>query len=621
MNALTLALACGAALWLGYRIYGRFIGRRVFGAGDYPDDAVPSHAQEDGVDFVPTKRHVLLGHHYVTIAGAGPIVGPAVAATWGWLPALIWIVVGCIFIGAVHDFGALVASVRNRARTVGDLAADIMSPRVRILFLSFIWMALWLVMAVFGFVIANLFTARPESVLAVWIEVPLALMVGYLVTRRGGSMLLWSLVALVLMYVAIGVGIMPSVKSLFTFADPSTGVLFWLIALFAYAYVASVMPVTKLLQPRDYINSHQLFFALGILLVGLVVAAVTGSGRIEMVAPAINANVPYESGAPLLWPFLFITIACGAISGFHCMVASGTTARQIETERDARAIGYGGMILEGALAVIVIICCCSAAGFADLAAWNAKYSTSWAGAGKLLPKLEGFIQGGAGFMNSALPFLSTELLAAVITVVIISFAATTMDSATRIQRYVVTEFAGALNKPKLARKHVATSIAVGSAMLLSLYAATVGKGDLVLWPIFGIMNQMLACMTLLVLNTWLAKRGKPVIYTTIPMLFLIVTVSWAAIAKMQIYLTNPVPNLHLILVLGISLVLEAWMIVEGVAVLRTARRVHRERKADHISRAQAERHLAGPSGATIDEDGVVHEPTEIEKPIPAGSVC
>jgi len=600
MDALWIAAASGAALWLGYRFYGRFVTGRVFGAGDLPDEQTPSHARRDGVDFVPTKRGVLLGHHYVTIAGAGPIVGPAVAVTWGWMPALLWVVLGAVFIGAVHDVGALVASVRNKGRTIGDLAADIMTPRVRLLFLAFIALALWVVLAVFAFVIGALLAGRPESVLAVWIEVPLALAVGWLVHRRGGSMLLWSLIALAVMYVAIGLGTLDAVQGFFTFGDASTGILFWLTVLFVYSYVASVMPVTDLLQPRDYINSHQLFVALGILVAGMGVSAFAAPGNLALVAPRVNEAVPHDLGAPFLYPFLFITIACGAISGFHCMVASGTTARQLDSERDARAIGYGAMILEGGLAVVVILCCCSAAGFADLDAWNAKYTMAWAGQGSLLAKLEGFIRGGAGFMHATLPFLSVEFLATVITVVIISFAATTMDSATRIQRFVLTELGDATNVRGLRHKHVATLIAVLSAAALAMFAGQgKGMGGLVLWPVFGVMNQLLACLTFLVLNTWLAKRGKPVVYTTIPMLFLVVTVTWAGVALFgQFWKAG---EWHLVAVLAIGLALEAWMVVEGFAAWRLSRRVRRE--GLHGTALQAA--LAGPSGAVIDDEGVI----------------
>ncbi|MDH3592599.1 MAG: carbon starvation protein A, partial [Planctomycetota bacterium] len=354
----------------------------------------------------------------------------------------------------------------------------------------------------------------------------------------------------------------------------------------------------------DYINSHQLFFALGVLLVGLGVTTVTAPARLDLVAPAVNDTIPYDLGAPFLYPFLFITIACGAISGFHCMVASGTTARQLNTERDARAIGYGAMILEGGLAVIVIICCCSAAGFPDVAAWNAKYSTAWAGQGGLLTKLQGFIQGGAGYMHAAVPFFGVSLLEAVMAVVIISFAATTMDSATRIQRYVITELGDAIGAPALRRKHVATTIAVVSAAALAMFAGKGGSGGLILWPVFGVMNQLLACLTFLILNTWLAKRGKPVLFTTIPMLFLVVTVSWAGISLFGRFARDAAANWHLLFVLSIGLVLEGWMIVEGVSVYLLSRRVRRERMEPDRARLA----LAGPSGAVIDEHGIVQDP-------------
>ncbi|MHC4160987.1 MAG: carbon starvation CstA family protein [Planctomycetota bacterium] len=618
MNALTVAGGSAAALYLGYRLYGRFVTRHVYGVGDLPDEAVPARAREDGVDFVPTRRSVLFGHHYVTIAGAGPIVGPAVAVTWGWLPALLWVVLGAIFIGAVHDLGSLVASVRNRGRTIGDLAADIMTPRVRLLFLSFIAMALWVVLAVFAYVIGALLAGRPESVLPIWFEVPLAFMVGYMVYRRGGSMLFWSLLALVVMYVTIGIGVQEPVKEFFRFEDASTGIVFWLTVLFIYAYGASVLPVTQLLQPRDYINSHQLFAALGVLLLGAVVAAFAAGDKLEIVAPVINDGVPGD--APPIYPFLFITIACGAISGFHCMVASGTTSRQLATERDARLIGYGGMIMEGALAVVVVLCCVSAAGFVDVAAWHAKYSTVWLGEGKLLPKLEGFIHGGAGFMQSAVPFLSADFLQAVIAVVIISFAATTMDSATRIQRYVVAELGSAVGVPALRGKHLATAVAIGSAAALAIFAGTSGSGGLVLWPVFGVMNQLLACLTFLILTTWLVKRGKPIIYTVVPMLFLICTVSYAAVSQLRTFAKEPADKWHLLLVLAIGLALEAWMVFEALAAFRIAKRVREQLRARAMTAEEAQLALAGPSGALIGEDGIIRHPGD-RLDLPGGKVC
>ena len=619
MNALHLALGSAAALWLGYRFYGRFVVRRIYGAGGFDDARMPSHAQRDGHDYVPTKRGILFGHHYVTIAGAGPIVGPAIAVTWGWLPALLWVVFGSIFIGAVHDVGSLIASVRNRGRTIGDLAADIMTPRVRLLFLSFIAMALWVVLAVFGFVIAALLKNIPASVLSVWIEVPLAMLVAHMVFRRGGSMLRWSLAALVVLYGAIALGMTDPVRSLFD----GIGLATWLLILFAYAYFASVLPVTRLLQPRDYINSHQLFVALGFIVLGFLAAPFTDPTKLEIVAPAINTDLP--AGAPLLYPFLFITIACGAISGFHCMVASGTTARQLDSERDAQAIGYGAMIMEGALAVVVILCCVSAAGF-SAEEWQLKYSANWVGKGSLMAKVEGVIVGGAGFISEGFAAVGiagewlTRFLQTVLTVVIISFAATTMDSATRIQRYVVAELGEASGLRVLSRKHVATGLAVGSAMLLALLVdapgAGTGSGGLVLWPIFGVTNQLLACLTFLVLTTWLAKRGRPILVTAIPLVLLLVTVTWAALWQIRFFSQTFARHWHLVTVLVIGLVLEGWMIVEGVNALRIARRV-REKDLHPL---QAQLALAGPSGKVIDSEGVIGHPGE-RHDMPDAPVC
>jgi len=617
MNAFAIALGSAAALWLGYRFYGRFVVGRIYGAGGFDDARMPSHAQADGHDFVPTKRHVLFGHHYVTIAGAGPIVGPAVAVTWGWLPALLWVVLGSIFIGAVHDAGALIASVRNRGRTIGDLAADVMTPRVRLLFLSFIAMALWVVLAVFAFVIANLLANIPASAFAVWIEVPLAMLVAHMVFTRKKSMLAWSLAALGILYLSIGVGTIPAVAGIFD----GIGLLPWLVILFAYSYCASVLPVTKLLQPRDYINSHQLFAALGLIVLGFLCAPFGDASTLEVVAPAVNTELP--ESAPLLYPFLFITIACGAISGFHCMVASGTTARQLDSERDAHAIGYGAMILEGGLAVVVILCCVSAAGF-TAEGWHAKYSASWVGSGKLMDRLEGVIHGGAAFIGQFFALLGaggawlSEFLATVLTVVIISFAATTMDSATRIQRYVIAELGGATGRPGLGRKHVATAIAVGSAAALALLAGKpgTGTGGLVLWPIFGVTNQLLACLTFLVLTTWLAKRGRPVWVTVLPMLFLVVTVTYAAVWQIGKFAEAPAANWHLIAVLVVGLALEAWMVVEGIAALRIAARV----RAEGLDPRAAQLALAGPSGRVIDGDGVVAHAGE-RHDMPDAPVC
>lgn len=592
MNVFILALLSATALWLGYRYYGSWITTNVFGVGSFPDKQLPSQALQNGIDYVPTKRSILFGHHYVTIAGAGPIVGPAVAVTWGWLPALAWVIFGSIFIGAVHDLGSLVLSARNQGRSIGDLCAEILSPRVRILFLIFIMLALWVVLAVFAFVIASLFVARPESILAVWIEIPIALFIGWKLLR-GGSMALWGGLALVVMYSCIGLGSLDPVRSLLAFdwGDSAAGSvlkenarMFWLLALFAYAWIASTLPVQRLLQPRDAINSHQLFLAMGGLLAGILVAAFNGSTQLDIVAPAINQNPPAD--APFLFPFLFITIACGAISGFHCMVASGTTSKQLESESHVRSIGYGAMILEGGLAAVVILCCISSAGFVDTAAWTAKYSSNWVGSDSLLDRLSGFIYGGATFIQQVVPFFSIEFLASVVTVVIISFAATTMDSATRIQRYVVEEIGHSLGIRSLQNRQIATAFAVLSAAALALLAGKGGTGGLVLWPIFGVTNQLLASLTLVVLSTWQARRGKPVLPTLIPLVFLSLIVGWAAVSQMKGLLNEAAIPWQQVIILGFGMLLQVWMLIEGWLALTGA-----------------------ATAGKVDKDGIVHSET------------
>ena len=315
-----------------------------------------SRQLRDDVDFVPTPKGVIFGHHFTSIAGTGPIVGPAIAVFWGWLPALLWVVFGSIFIGAVHDFGALVVSLRNRGQTVGDVAGRMISPRARVLFLLILFFSLAIVIGIFGLVIAVIFARYPESVLSVWIAMPVAVFVGMLVYRRGVGLLWPSLVALALLYAAVFIGTywlpitMPSVAAWGAFGTP---VVLWTGILLIYCFIASVLPVWVLLQPRDFINSHQLLVAMGLVVLGLVVAGFTGQADLAGSAPAIAKDIPKD--APMIWPFLFITIACGACSGFHCLVSSGTTSKQIACEPDAQFVGYGSMLLEGALAVVVIL--------------------------------------------------------------------------------------------------------------------------------------------------------------------------------------------------------------------------------------------------------------------------
>ncbi|KAA1258500.1 Carbon starvation protein A [Rubripirellula obstinata] len=625
MPTLLIALGAMIAYLIAYHTYGRWLARTIFRLD--PTAVTPSVALRDDRDFVPTDRSVLFGHHFTSIAGTGPIVGPAIAVMWGWLPALVWVLVGSIFIGAVHDFGALVVSMRSRGQTVGDVAGRVLNRRVRLLFLLVLFMALTIVLAIFGLVIAAVFKQYPSSIIPCLVQIPIAVVIGMWLHRKGSGLLVPSLVALATMYATLifgNTGILGSINE----AMAGWSILTWVVLLLAYSYVASVLPVWLLLQPRDYINSLQLISALGMVLVGLLTAGLIGgltsSGEripLEIVAPIIRAS---PEGAPSVIPFLFITIACGACSGFHCLVSSGTSSKQIKTETDAQFVGYGSMLTEGFLATIVILACVSGLGLGSVgpdsfgsggetvfgeAAYNARYET-WASASGLAAKVGAFVDGSANFLKAI--SVPAEIAVAIMGVLVASFAGTTLDTACRLQRYVVQElaatFVGGQSASEtlvtanpiswLTNKHGATIFAVllalviaglpapgtpvtlaqawageipaeasasggisGALWWLSTYA---GKGGLILWPLFGATNQLLAGLAFLVISFFLWRRGIPVWFVVVPMVLMLVVPAWAMISDLPGWLAAENPNWIVIFVGSATLVLEAWMIIEAV---------------------------------------------------------
>jgi len=613
MTTLLIAVGSFVGFIVAYHTYGKWLSQRIFGLD--PAAEVPSKQLRDDVDFIPTKKEVIFGHHFTSIAGTGPIVGPAIAVFWGWLPALLWVIFGSIFIGAVHDFGALVVSLRNRGQTVGEVAGRLISGRARVLFLLILFAALTVVLAIFGLVIAVIFKLYPAAVLSVWIEIPIAVAIGFWVYRRGGGLLIPSIAALTLLYIAIYLGVYhfntpvfataeAKIPGIFTVVNP---VVCWTIILMTYCFVASVLPVWTLLQPRDYINSHQLMVALALLVGGILVATSTGQADLVSSAPAIAEKMP--AGAPPIWPFLFITIACGAVSGFHCLVSSGTSSKQVSTETDAQYVGYGAMLLEGALAVIVILACCAGVGMgveqADgstltgIQAWHTKYdaSGSWAGFG-LGQKVGAFVDGGANFISTL--GIPLELAVGIIAVLVASFAATTLDTATRLQRYVVQELASTLRIQPLSNKYLATAccVIVGGAMaMIPAPGKAAGTGGLILWPLFGATNQLLAGLAFMVIVFYLWRRNKPIWFAFIPMIIMLIMPAWALI--WQLFHTNPDPalggwfwplwsmlsgeqawawqNTHLLFGMGIMVMgLQVWMIVEGFLLLPKVRGIEEE---------------------------------------------
>ena len=347
----TLLIAVGSFILylVAYHTYGKFLGQKIFRLD--PNATVPSNELKDGIDYVPTKKNIIFGHHFTSIAGTGPIVGPALAVVWGWLPALLWVIFGSILIGAVHDFGSLVISIRNRGQTVGDVAGRVLAPRARLLFLSILFMALTIVLAIFGLVIASVFRMYPSAIFPCIIQIPIAIAIGILIHRKGTNILIPCIIALLTMYLSVYFG---NSGALDTFNSTLSGwsIITWVIVLLLYCYFASVLPVWTLLQPRDFINSLQLLSTIGLVLSGLIVAGIWGVSYInedtrtslEIIAPIARVGENSPEGAPWIFPFLFITIACGAISGFHCLVSSGTTSKQISSEKDAQFIGYGSML-------------------------------------------------------------------------------------------------------------------------------------------------------------------------------------------------------------------------------------------------------------------------------------
>jgi carbon starvation protein len=557
MNSLIPAAGAGLLYIVAYHAYGKYLGRKIFKLN--PDAVCPSHELRDNIDYIPTQKPILFGHHFTSIAGTGPIVGPAIAIIWGWVPALVWILVGSIFMGAVHDFGAMVISLRNQGRSIGDISSDIVSTRVRTLFLIIIFFELWIVVAIFGVVIAVVFTMFPQAVLPVWFEIPIAIWLGYMINQRGATHLPMSIIAVIIMYITVLIGAyvpveMPSVLGL----NP---VACWVIVLLGYAYIASTLPVQTLLQPRDYINSHQLFIALALLISGLLVS------HPDMVAPAINHS---PKGAPPIWPMLFVVVACGAISGFHALVSSGTSSKQCDAETSSLPIGYGGMLLEGMLATCVLLACGAglALGLAKdgetligMAAFSEHYS-SWDAAAGLGSKIDAFVVGSANMIERM--GIPHQITLTIMGVFVASFAATTLDTATRLQRYVVGELGRAWGAPAVSGRHPATMIAVGTALILAFYNGS-GKGAQTLWPLFGSVNQLLAGLALLVITVYLAHKKSPLRYTLIPMVFMLIMTGWAMLINLEGFYAGA--NWLLFCIGLVVFVLEIWMIIESVIVL------------------------------------------------------
>ena len=568
MNSIWLATTALFIFFLGFRFYSKFIAVKIYKLD--PNFKTPAHELEDGRDFVPTNKWIVLGHHFTSVAGAAPIVGPAIAIYWGWLPAILWVALGSVFLAGVHDFGTMVLSIRNKGRSIGTIADKLIGRRAHILFLFIILILVLMVNAVFAWVISNLFISFPASVLSVFIQIPLAVGIGYYTYKKKRNILIPTLIVLAVMYgTAVIASYLPVLQIdliryfggeqssvLFGFSSTSLAFLIWIIVLMVYVYIASVLPVWKLLQPRDFINAQQLILGLAILYLGLIV-----------MAPDVTAPMYNPEARDVSWfPLLFITIACGAVSGFHGLVSSGTTSKQINIETDARFVGYLGALGEGALAVITVL----AVGtfYVSSQAFQETYSSfEAAGAGGL----NSFIQG-AGQLATGLA-IPAEVARTIIAVIVVSFAATTLDSSVRLMRYIIGELGVVYKVKPLTRIHVATSVAVLSSAALVLLPEGpkgLGSGGYLLWPLFGSSNQLLAGISFLLITIWLKRQGRPVIYTLVPMIFLLAMSLWA-MANQVIFqwlgLGDQDTNILLFCLGAIIMGFAIWILIEAVSLL------------------------------------------------------
>ncbi len=569
MNGLLLLIISVAVLVVGYIFYGRWLCRQWgVGEGDHP---TPAHTMEDGIDYVPAPAPVLMGHHFSSIAGAGPITGPIGAAGFGWLACTLWILIGGIFFGGVHDFGALFASVRHGGRSIGEIISVNMSKRAKMLFLIFSYLTLILVVAAFASIVAGTFGATFDESGAVNIEastanarvamvsllfILIAIVFGFLVYRRNAPMAVASVAGIVAIVaiIAIGMNFHPIYLSSHT----------WMWICGVYIAIASVTPVWILLQPRDYLSSFLLYAMLALAVVAVVLARPDMSSMAAVNFKVIT-NPDTGEGNPI-FPVLFTTIACGAISGFHSLVSSGTTSKQLDKETDAKPIAYGGMLLECVLAILTL--CAVAYAFK----WNAENpDATLAGATAI------FGGGLAHMIDDSIPG-TYDILYTLLVLTYSAFCLTSLDTATRLARFMFQEFwlDGSKGetpenvtgyKKVLSNPYVATLITVVLGVLLGL------NGYEKIWALFGSANQLLAGLGLLAVATWLGNIGKNNKMFLFPMGFMLIV----TIASLLINTKNQISTIsnggadwgpYVQAILGVLLVVLALILaIEGIATI------------------------------------------------------
>ncbi len=559
MSPALVALCAFAAYFVGYRVYSRFLARDVFELD--ANAKTPAHELRDDVDYVPTRPSILFGHHFASITGLAPMLGPAVAVIWGWLPAVCWVVLGALFVGCVHDMSALVVSARHQGMSVGEVARSVISPRARTLFHLIIFFGVALAMGVFVYVIARLFALPPQglgyssAVLPSGLLMIIAVVAGWLLHKKGVRLLWIAIVGFALELWSIKLGMDLPTMGLPADAWPSPASWTWV--LLGYAFLASVLPVWALLQSRDFLNGLLLYAGVGLAYVGLLF------GGHEFAAPAVRLDV---EGAPSIVPFVFVVVACGAASGFHGLVSSGTTAKQLDRETDARPVAYGAMIGESLLALLATLAC--TAGISSSEHWHGIYA-DWSGVQGLPQTIDVFIQGTTTFVTDL--GVDPALAAALIAMIVVSFALTTLDSATRLLRFNIEEIGATFKIPLSNNRYVASTAACGVIALFAFYEVDVVVGGqtvarpagLALWQLFGTTNQLLAALTLIMVTLYLRRRGKPTWPTALPAIGMLVSTVIAMVVNLLEF-SDP-----LLLVVGSALVvLGVGVVVEAIRVWR-----------------------------------------------------
>ena len=501
MNSIILITSGIFFYILGYFLYSKFIERRLV----FPLDKrkTPAYSMRDGVDYEPAKPIILFGHHFSSIAGAGPIIGPVIACYYfGWAPAFVWLVIGCIFFGAVHDYLSLILSIRHKGKSISQISSHYLSKIAFFSFTVFLWLALILVIAVFASGGARTFIEKPQVIIPSFGLIPVAMIFGFFIYRKGFSASYGTVIAVAVLFGLLWLGYVYPLRSNFSHAFE----IFFII-LVIYGTVASLLPVWFLLQPRDYLSTAILFIGMLLGMTGIFFS------HKAILYPAYKG---LSTQAGTLWPMLFILIACGAISGFHALVSSGTTSKQIDMEKNARPIGYGGMLTEGLLAIIAL-----AAVSAGLSVKT--FSEFMSGKkGWLISFCAGY-----GNLTSGIPGISAEFGTSFAMIMLNTFILTTLDTCIRLSRFIITEIFGEYFG-LLKNKFFVTILNVSLATYLGLTG-----GYQKLWPIFGACNQLIAALTLIIISLFFFSNSKPIKFTMGPAIFMMVTTVWALVLKFK----------------------------------------------------------------------------------------